>query len=85
MPIPHFDLGVLRSISEILGHTSDGFTGAKIGEFLADCHIDDPYPVISTKRDRLFAALKDKQAADRCGNNVAAFHDHSHHLTAYGG
>jgi len=76
MAIPAFDLGVLQSICDILGDTSDGFTGAEIGRFLPECNIDDPLPAM-TKKHRLFEALKVKQAADRCGNNVVAFIHHT--------
>lgn len=76
MPIPAFDLGVLQSICDILGDTGHGFTGAEIGRFLRECNIDDPLPQM-TKKYRLFEALKIKQTADRCGNNVVAFIQHT--------
>jgi uncharacterized protein (TIGR02391 family) len=76
MTIPSLDEGVLQSLSDVLGHTTDGLSGRKLGQFLRECRIPDPYPTVS-KRDRLFAALQEKQASDRCGNNVAAFLQHA--------
>lgn len=72
MPLPKFDLGVLQSISDILGDTQNGFTGSEIESLLAECLITDLLPQ-HTKRYRIFEALKEKQRKDDCGNNVAAF------------
>lgn len=72
MAIPSFDLGVLQSISDILGDTGRGFSGSEIARYLNECKIDDPFPT-HTKRYRLFEALKAKQLSDKCGNNIAAF------------
>lgn len=76
MAIKSFDLGVLQSISDILGHTERGFSGSKIGQYLAECHIPDVDPT-NTKRIRIFEALKAKQSSDNCGNNIGAFIQHS--------
>lgn len=76
MPLPSFDLGALQSVSDILGDTSHGFSGSEIGRYLKECNIPDLFPSL-TKRHRLFEALKAKQSADNCGNNVAAFIQHS--------
>lgn len=76
MPIPSFDLGVLQSICDVLGDTERGFSGSEIGRYLRECGIDDPLPAM-TKRHRLFEALKARQSADRCGNNVVAFVQHA--------
>lgn len=76
MPLPSFDLGVLQSISDILGDTQRGFSGSKIGQYLNECNIPDPFPT-HTKRLRIFEALKAKQSSDNCGNNVAAFIHHA--------
>jgi uncharacterized protein (TIGR02391 family) len=43
---------------------------------LGECGIDDLAPGI-TKRHRLFAALRTKQLADRCANNVLHFLSHA--------
>lgn len=72
MEIPEFDQGVLQSISDILGDTSEGFSGSDIGRLLNECKINDPLPSY-TKRHRLFEALKARQQSDKCGNNVVAF------------
>ncbi len=76
MAIPSFDLGVLQSISEILGDTERGFSGSEIGRYLNDCKIADPFPTY-TKRYRLSEALKAKQLSDHCGNNIVAFIQHT--------
>lgn len=76
MPLPSFDLGVLQSISDILGDTERGFSGSEIGRYLGECNIPDPFPAL-TKRHRIFEALKAKQLVDNCGNNIAAFIHHS--------
>lgn len=76
MPVPSFDLGVLQSISDVLGATERGFSGSEIGRYLRECNIHDPFPTL-TKRHRIFEALKEKQILDGCGNHVAAFIQHS--------
>ena len=76
MRLPIFDLGVLQSISDILGDTARGFSGSEIGRLLGECNIPDPLPSY-TKRHRLFEALSAKQQSDGCGNNVAAFIHHA--------
>lgn len=73
--IPSFDLGVLQGIANILGDTDRGLTGGEIGNLLQECHIPDPLSG-STKRYRLFVALRDKQETDRCGNNIVHFIQH---------
>lgn len=75
MSIPSFEIGVLESISGILGHTTEGLSGSIIARCLHECSIKDPLPS-TTKRFRLFEALKAKQLEDKCGNNVANFLQH---------
>ncbi len=70
--IPPFEETILRTICNILGDTSDGLTGSEIGQLLRDCGIEDPLPG-HTKRDRLFAALYQRQCKDEVGNHVVAF------------
>lgn len=72
MVIPKFDNSVLQAVCEILGDTERGFTGSEIGRLLSECSIPDPAPE-TTKRHRLYEALKAKQDFDRCGNNVVLF------------
>jgi uncharacterized protein (TIGR02391 family) len=74
--MPIFDLGVLQSISDVLGDTDCGFSGSKIERYLRECNIHDPSPNVA-KRHRIFEALKEKQLVDKCGNNIAAFIEHS--------
>ncbi len=76
MPIDCFESSILQSISDVLGATNDGLSGSKISRYLRDCNIHDINPSLS-KRERIYEALKEKQSADRCGDNVAAFIQHS--------
>jgi uncharacterized protein (TIGR02391 family) len=62
----------LEALCDILGATDTGLTGSEIGRYLRECGIDDPEPSI-TKRRRLFAALRQRQARDGCANSVLAF------------
>jgi len=70
--IPQFDNQILRELCDILGDTGSGLTSSEIGQLLAQCQIEDPYPTM-TKRYRLFEALRQRQEQDGCGNNVVAF------------
>lgn len=70
--IPSFDEFVLKAICNVLGDTSEGFTGSQIGQLLEKSYINDPLPGF-TKRDRLFEALNQKQKQDGCANNIVAF------------
>lgn len=76
MRLANFDLGVLQSIADILGDTQDGFTGSELGRLLHECGIPDLFST-STKRVRLFEALRAKQLSDNCGNIIVAFIQHS--------
>lgn len=71
MKLPLFDLGVLEAVSDVLGHTSQGLTGTQIGKLLDESGIADALP--STKRHRLYEALKNQQEADGAGNRVVLF------------
>lgn len=64
-PLP---TGVLRRICDVLGDTADGLTGRQIAALLAEARIDDPGEM--TKRDRLFEALRARQARDGAANAV---------------
>jgi uncharacterized protein (TIGR02391 family) len=55
-----------------MAETSTGLSGSEIGKLLRDLNIADLAPG-TTKRDRLYEALRNKQQQDRCGNNVVAF------------
>ena len=65
----------LQALCDIIGDTDTGLTGSEIGRCLGSCNIADPYPG-TTKRHRLFAALRAKQGADGCANGVLAFVKH---------
>lgn len=82
MSLPSFDLGVLQSICDIFGDTEHGLSGSVIGRYLCECNIVDLLPS-HTKRLRLFEALKARQAADNCGNNVASFIQYSMNPVRY--
>lgn len=71
-PIPRIPETALESLCQIVGDTNEGLKGREIGALLRSCGIDDPAPGI-TKRDRLYAALSQKQQVDGCANNVLAF------------
>jgi len=71
-PIKKFDLGVIESISKILGDTIDGLSGTEIGELLKESSIIDTDPH-TTKWRRLKEALKEQQQSDGCSNKVCAF------------
>ena len=70
--VPSFEETALRAICDILGDTSDGLSGSEIGRLLRDCGIEDLLPD-HTKRERLFAALHQRQRKDGYGNHVVAF------------
>lgn len=70
--IPELPLPVLEQLSNVLADTDSGLTGSEISRYLVQCGIPDPDPSF-TKRIRLFNALRQKQSADRCANNVVAF------------
>ncbi|MCB9904489.1 MAG: TIGR02391 family protein [Planctomycetes bacterium] len=70
--IPSISDAHLEGICSVLGETSKGLTGGEIGRLLLRCEIEDPCAHI-TKRDRLFAALAQRQRFDGCGNKVIHF------------
>ena len=72
MVIDKFDDNSLQAVCDVLGDTGGGLTGTEINKLLTQLNINDVEPGI-TKRHRLFAALKNKQKIDKCGNNVIAF------------
>lgn len=74
--IKSFDLSVLESLAKTLGDTSEGFTGTQIGMLLSEAGLPDPL-VRATKWKRLYQAFVEKQAIDRCANNICAFIEHS--------
>jgi len=70
--VPSFNEANLEQLCNVLGETNSGLTGSEIGRYLEDCSIADPEPG-TTKRHRLFSALKGCQVRDGCANNVCAF------------
>ena len=81
MQFDKFDEVVLKSISDILGDTTNGFTGWEIAEMLAKCEIEDPGEM--TKRIRLFEALTRQQSFDQCADRVCAFIEHAMNPAKY--
>lgn len=71
MKIPLFNENVLQAICDVLGATDDGLTGFEIAKLLKQVEIQDSE--ISTKKHRLFDALKKRQDRDKCGNLIVAF------------
>lgn len=72
MGLKKIDLGMLQSISKILGDTDSGFTGTEITDLLSECNIAGLNPS-DTKWKRIYAALSKKQEMDRCSNNLFKF------------
>lgn len=66
-----FNDNVLQAICAVLGSTNDGLAGSEIEFLLKQLHVQDSD--VSTKRRRLFSALKMRQDSDKCGNLVVAF------------
>jgi uncharacterized protein (TIGR02391 family) len=73
--IPKLDDANLQALCDILGATDTGLTGSEIGRYLGECGIADPIPQM-TKRHRLYEALRARQNADACANNVLKFVTH---------
>ena len=73
--VPRFKDVHLQAVCDVIGDTSAGLSGSEIGRCLSACSIIDPCPGI-TKRDRLFAALRNKQDLDSCANGVLVFIQH---------
>ena len=83
MTVPALADSVLRAVCDVLGHTSEGLSNSEINKLLTQCAIEDPTPSVEatpgywhkgpSKRDRLFAALQQRQQRDGCGNTVCAF------------
>ncbi len=72
MKIPSFSDSILQAISNTLGATDNGLTGSEIGLLLQQLEIQDPESS-STKKHRLFYALKKEQDLDGCGNSIVKF------------
>src|SRR6266478_6434062 len=70
--ISKFDETHLQAVCDIIGDTSEGLTGSEIGRLLFQCGIRDPEPS-TTKRHRLFLALRVRQETDGCANIVLNF------------
>ncbi|WP_440906465.1 TIGR02391 family protein (plasmid) [Catenovulum sp. SX2] len=70
--IEKLDLGIIESISKILGDTSNGFTGSQIQKLLYEANIED-IDALNTKWKRLNSALANKQEQDGCANYVFHF------------
>ena len=70
--IKSFDVGVVESLSKVLGDTAEGFTGSQISGLLREANFPDPLAGV-TKWRRLNQSFLDKQSADKCANNIGAF------------
>jgi uncharacterized protein (TIGR02391 family) len=64
-----FKDAALEQVSNVL---SNMLSHSEIGKYLSQCGISDPLSGTS-KRVRLFEALRQKQIQDHCANNVCAF------------
>ena len=56
MAFPRLTPNQIEQIARIMGDTSYGFTGSELGHRLAQCHMDDPDPLL-TKWKRLYNAF----------------------------
>lgn len=74
--IPTLQEPTLQALCDVLGATDTGLSGSQIGRYLGECRIADPLPS-TTKRHRLFQALREKQVQDGCANNVLHFITHA--------
>lgn len=63
---------VLQGCADVLGDTETGLTGRKIEALLAELRIADVNPAAS-KRDRLYAALVNRQTSDGHSRRVTTF------------
>jgi uncharacterized protein (TIGR02391 family) len=71
----------LRRLCEVIAETSEGLTGMEITQLLEQTGIDDPTPksnspyghYATNKRDRLYAALGNRQQNDGSANSVLDF------------
>jgi uncharacterized protein (TIGR02391 family) len=70
--IPVLSEPQLQAICNILADTSLGLSGSEISKLLVQCNIYDPQ-VGSSKRERLYHALSQKQKQDHCANNTMHF------------
>ena len=81
MTVPLFDEAVLKSISDILGDTYNGFSGWQIGEMLESCQIGDPGE--TTKRIRLFEALNGHQMYEQDAEGICVFIEYAMNPAKY--
>src|SRR5712692_2277867 len=66
--VPSFSASVLDRLCAVMGDTATGLTGKEIGRLLVQHGLSDPGPI--TKKDRLYAALGEKQQRGGCANRV---------------
>lgn len=67
MPVPLFDTEILRQLADVLHSAA---THAELNGIFQSCGLVDPP---GSKPVRIYGALSERQATDRCGNNVVAF------------
>ena len=72
MTFDTFTNNQLEQLCKVVADTNTGLSGPEIGKMLHGCGIHDPC-LDKTKWKRLYAALRERQTQDRCGNNVAGF------------
>ncbi|MGH8955855.1 MAG: TIGR02391 family protein [Microbacterium sp.] len=71
--LPTFPMDLIKGVAEVLGQTErPGLTNREIDQLLQMVGINGR-PDGYNKRDGLYVALNNKQAAQRAGNSVAAF------------
>ena len=62
---PVFEVHILEGLCKTIGDTSDGLTGAEIGQILLNSNIPDIDPH-NTKWRRLYSAFADWQNQHQC-------------------
>ena len=63
---------VIEGIANVLGDTTDGFTGSEIHKYLHLSNIED-IDSTNTKRIRLYNAFAKSHNDNKCSNNILSF------------
>jgi uncharacterized protein (TIGR02391 family) len=69
---PMFEAHILEGLCRTIGDTTDGLTGAEIGQILLNSNIPDIDPQ-NTKWRRLYSAFADWQNYHQCSNHILRF------------
>ena len=69
---PMFEAHILEGLCRTIGDTTDGLTGAEIGQVLLNSNIPD-IDSQNTKWKRLYSAFADWQNQHQCSNHILRF------------